>query len=241
MTRAIIQPRRSDNAEQPPRKGRLIITIDGPAGAGKSTVARLLASSLGYLYLDTGALYRAVAWKIQASGVDPADEKGIAATLRCTRVRTEQRADRMHVYVDAQDLTDEIRRPEISRIASMVSALPSVRDWLLPVQRQAGSGGGVVAEGRDVGTRVFPSADVKFFLEADMEVRAARRHRELTAAGYAVPVDQTLQDLRDRDTQDRTREVAPLLPAPDAERIDTSALTIAQVIERMMAVISSRL
>ena len=189
----------------------LIIAIDGPAGAGKSTVAKLLASRLGYLYLDTGALYRAMAWKVNSTGVDPRDSTAVAALLPHTILHMECEGDRAKVYVDGQNVSGELRTPAVSEVASIVSAIPAVREWLLPVQRQIGIAGGVVAEGRDIGTKVFPAAHVKFFLEADPEIRATRRHREFVAAGHAVQLEETKRDLSGRDARDRTRDVAPLL------------------------------
>jgi cytidylate kinase len=220
---------------------RLIVTIDGPAGAGKSTVAKLLAQRLDFLYLDTGALYRAVAWKVRAGGVDPADRDAVAALLPSTTIAMEHRPERPRVSVDGRDVSEEIRTDEISRVASIVSAIPSVREWLLPVQRRIGAAGGVVAEGRDLGTRVFPAADVKFFLEADMDVRAGRRHRELTGTDRSAALDQTRQEIVNRDERDRSRDLAPLVPAADATVVDTSTLTVEQVIERLMAVIAAKL
>jgi len=217
------------------------VTIDGPAGAGKSTVARQLAARLGYLYLDTGALYRAVAWKVRSAGVNPEDGKAVATLLPALQVGMDQREDGVHVAVDGRDVTDELRTPEISALASQVSAIPAVREWLLPVQRRVGEAGGVVAEGRDLGTRVFPSAEAKFFLDADVNTRAGRRQQDLTGAGRSAPLERTKQEIETRDQRDRSRAIAPLVPAADAEVIDSSALTVEQVIDHMMGKITAKL
>jgi cytidylate kinase len=182
-----------------------------------------------------------VAWQVKASGVDPSDADAVADLLRRTMIRVEPSAAQPRVAVNGRDITGEIRSPDISRIASVVSAIPEVRAWLLPVQRAFGPGDGIVAEGRDLGPRVFPQADVKFFLEAAPEVRAARRHRELAAEGHEPSLERTAHELDVRDARDRGRAVAPLLPASDATMIDTSGLDIDQVVEQMMAAIATRL
>lgn len=217
----------------------MIIAIDGPAGVGKSTVARLLAARLGYLYLDTGALYRAVAWKALQSRIRPADHAHVTRLLPTTLISMQCHQGAMLVLVDGFDVTGQLRTPEVTAAASVVSAIPAVREWLLPIQRQIGQGGSVVAEGRDIGTKVFPEASFKFFLDADADVRVARRHRELVAAGRGGSIETTSQDLSIRDLRDRTRSVDPLVPAMDARFIDTSTLSPDQVVEKMIATVST--
>jgi CMP/dCMP kinase len=217
----------------------VIIAIDGPAGVGKSTAAKLLAAKLGFLYLDTGALYRAIAWKVLQAGIQPTDNEQVAGLLQTTSLHMQFHNGAMQVLVDGRDVTGEIRTPDVTGAASIVSAIPAVREWLLPIQRQIGQRGSVVAEGRDIGTKVFPSAPLKFFLDADATVRAERRHRELVAAGHGGAIEATYRDLSGRDMRDRNRSIAPLAPAADARPIDTSALNVEQVVEQMMAAVSA--
>ena len=220
----------------------MIVTIDGPSGVGKSTVARLIASRLGYTYLDSGALYRAVAWKALATGTDPAEPGAMQRLCGGTALHVSPGdGGGMGVEVDGRSLAAELRTPEVSRAASQVAALPDVRAWLLPVQQHFGrlpGVRGVVAEGRDMGTRVFPGAPVKFFLEADPQERARRRHEELAASGRTADPAETRREMEVRDGRDRTREAAPLTAAPDAVHIDSSRLTVEEVVERMVSVVA---
>src|SRR5512134_552637 len=219
----------------------MIVAIDGPAGVGKSTVAKLLASRLRFLYLDTGALYRSVAWAVLKHGLDPMDAKAVAALLPKLALQMQVTNEDVAVSINGKDITSELRTPPVSAAASVVSAIPAVRAWLLPVQRQIGEKGSVVAEGRDIGTKVFPSAPVKFFLEADPTVRAQRRHRELVAAGHGRAIEQTSAELAGRDDRDRSRATAPLVPADDAHHIDTSRLSVEEVVNQMLALVTAKL
>ena len=222
----------------------MIVAIDGPSGVGKSTVAKLIAARLSYMYLDSGALYRAVAWKVLTTGTDPADSDAIRRLCATTKLKASSTVGGgMVVEVDGQVLGDELRTPEVSRAASQVAALPEVRAWLLPVQqsfgRQAGAPG-LVAEGRDMGTRVFPQAPVKFFLEAAAAERARRRHAEFVGAGQVAELAETQRELEARDKRDRTRESAPLTAAPDAVIIDTGRLKIEEVVVRIVRLIERK-
>jgi len=197
-----------------------------------------LAARLGYLYLDTGALYRAIAWKTLQSRIRPTDHEHVTTLLPTTSIHMQFQYGAMQVLVDGINVTGELRTPEVTSAASIVSAIPAVREWLLPIQRQIGQRGSVIAEGRDVGTKVFPTAPYKFFLEADAAVRVARRHRELVTAGRGGTVETTSRDLSDRDRRDRTRSIDPLISADDARFIDTSALSPDQVVEQIIAAVS---
>ena len=217
---------------------RPIVAIDGPAGAGKSTVARKLAETLGFVLVDTGALYRAVALAAQRAGIAWSDGERVGGLARSIVARDALRLERspergVRVVLDGADATDAIRAPDIGMGASTVSAHKPVRDALLEMQRQAGRAGGVVLEGRDIGTVVFPDADVKFFLTARPEIRARRRFEELQAKGAGVTFEETLEDVIRRDDQDTNRPVAPLREAPDAVRIDSSDIDIDEAVRRM--------
>lgn len=219
---------------------RLVVTIDGPAGAGKSTVAKQLARRLGYRLLDTGAIYRAVALTARRRQVEWGDAAACADLARELDIRFEWVGETNHVYVAGEDATAAIRTPEISQGASQVSAHPPVRAALLDLQRRLGAGGGVVVEGRDTGTVVFPHAHAKFFLTASEEERARRRVAELRAAGVEVDHAQTVREIRERDQRDASRDVAPMRPADDAVLVDSSTQTIEQVVESLARTVEER-
>ena len=217
----------------------MIVAIDGPAGAGKSTIARRVAAKIGAVYIDTGAMYRAVALLALRSGIDLADASRLEPLARGADIRFE--AGNSRVLLNGEDVTEAIRNPEVSPAASKISAIPGVRRVLVEKQRSMGAAGSVVMEGRDIGTVVFPDADAKFFLTASAEVRGRRRHAELAAKGDAATLEQVLADQERRDRDDSTRSVAPLRPAEDAVRVDTSGLALDAVVDRLAGEVAARL
>jgi cytidylate kinase len=219
---------------------RLVVAIDGPAGAGKSTAAKMLAERLGYALLDTGAIYRTLALLARREGIDWGDGPGVARLAGGLEIAFAFEGGSNHVFLRGTDISREIRAPEISDGASRVSALPEAREALLDLQRRLGAAGGVVVEGRDIGTVVFPRAQAKFFLTATAEERARRRVIELRAAGREVDPAATLAELQARDHRDSTRAIAPLRQADDAVEIDSSALSAERVVDRMAEVVRER-
>jgi cytidylate kinase len=217
----------------------VIVALDGPAGSGKSTTARRVADRLGWLYLDTGAMYRAVGLAFRDQGL-PFTDDAAAALVPGLAVRLDPTPAGVRVSVNGEDVTERIRSVEAADGASRVSALAAVRDAMVHAQRavagvQLAAGGGVVVEGRDIGTVVFPDAAVKFFLVADLDARAQRRRADLAAAGDGAPLVESVRaDLAERDRRDESRALAPLRPAPDAQRLDTTHLTIEEQVERVL-------
>lgn len=214
---------------------RPVVAIDGPAGAGKTTVTRRVARALGYLLVDTGALYRAVALAAERAGVDWDDAQGVAHVARDLAARHAIAFESLpdggqRLMLDGQDVSAEIRTQPMGQGASKVSAVPAVRDALLDVQRSSGERGGVVLEGRDIGTVVFPDAEAKFFLTASIDVRAGRRHAELRARGIEADLDEVRREVAERDRRDSTRPIAPLRQAPDAVLLDSSKLSVDEVV-----------
>jgi cytidylate kinase len=216
-----------------------VVAIDGPAAAGKSTVAREVARALGMLYVDTGAMYRALAVKLRDAGIRPDDESALDRCLSATRLEIAGTVAEPVIRLDGALVGDAIRAPEVGEMASRLAAMPRVRRMLVEVQRALAARGPLVAEGRDLGTVVFPDAEVKIFLEAELETRARRRARELQARGLPVPAAQVLEELRQRDERDRSRADSPLRPAPDSIRIDSRDKTIGEVVERILEAIRS--
>jgi cytidylate kinase len=220
---------------------RITVAIDGPSGAGKSTVAKRLASELGYTYIDTGAMYRAVAWKCIQCGVPLDNEAGTVGLAERTNISFSPGSDgRQHVIVGGHDVTDEIRTPEVTRLSSPVSAISGVRRVLVAKQQAMGAGGGVVMEGRDIGTVVFPHAEVKIFLTASEEERARRRWAERTAKGETANIEEIMLQQRERDSRDSSRPDSPLRPADDSVVLNSDGMSIEQVVRQIRDIALAR-
>ncbi|HEX5022067.1 MAG TPA: (d)CMP kinase [Candidatus Binatia bacterium] len=219
----------------------MIIAIDGPSGAGKSTLAKHLAKELKFVYLDTGAMYRALALKVLRQGIDLADDARLEELIAGTEIDLEETNGKLAVLLDGVDVAGEIRSPEVSQMASKVSALRIVRARMLELQREMGRRGSVVAEGRDIGTVIFPDAEVKIFLDASAGERARRRYNELKGAGRAVDYEETLREIEERDKRDSERDLAPLRKAEDAVMMDSSNATADDVATKVLSHIRNKL
>ncbi|MDR3737475.1 MAG: (d)CMP kinase [Terracidiphilus sp.] len=219
---------------------KIIVAIDGPAGAGKSTIARHVAQHFGLLNLETGAMYRAFGLKALRAGISLDDSAALELLAAETRIRLEAGGDENRVLLDDEDVTGLIRNPLVSDAASRVSVFPPIRAWMVRLQQELGAAGGLVMEGRDIGTVVFPNADVKIFLDAAPEVRGMRRYDQLGGAP-TVNADEVIRDLRARDERDRNRADSPLKPAPDSVLLDSTAMTLEQVVKAAEDIVEARL
>ncbi|MBZ5531187.1 MAG: (d)CMP kinase [Acidobacteriia bacterium] len=220
-----------------PRK--MVIAIDGPAGSGKSTLAALLARKYGYVNIESGAMYRALALKAIETGASLDDGAALAELAQASQIELLPRAEGNRVVLDRRDVTDRVRQQDVTDAASRVSVHPPVREWMVAHQRAMGEGGGIVMEGRDIGTKVFPNAEVKIFLDAEPEIRGSRRFQQNRVAEEHETT--VLVELHKRDHRDRTRASSPLEPAPDAVHIDSTHLTLDQVAERACEIVDSKL
>jgi len=217
------------------------VAIDGPSGAGKSSIARRVAARLGYTYVDTGALYRAIGLFAHRNGIDDTDEAALAPRLGEIKVELFYRDGKQHVVLNGEDVSEDIRKPEMSMAASNVSALPAVRAFLLDLQRQMARNYNVIMDGRDIGTVVLPHADVKIFLTASAEDRAMRRYKEFLGRGENISYEEVLEEINRRDYNDSHREIAPLRPAEDAILLDTTGNTLEQSLDLVERTIRERL
>ncbi len=221
-------------------KPNLKIAIDGPAGAGKTTTARLVAKALGLLHVDTGAMYRAVALAVLRKGVDPADSEAVKKVVEDVRIDQKVINDEVRTYLDGEDVSNGIRTPEVDKVVSIISAYPFVREKMVELQRKMAQKGGVVIEGRDIGTVVLPDADLKVFMKASPEERARRRLKELELRGIKADFDKILEEIKKRDEMDSTRDYAPLKIPEDAFILDTTNLSIEEQVDLILKEVKRR-
>ncbi len=221
-------------------KKKLTIAIDGPSGAGKSTVAKALGKRLGYVYIDTGAMYRSVALRVREKGISPEDESALKELVSSLHITFTMEGDQTHVFCNGEDITSAIRTPEISRLASSISKQKEIRKSLVQIQRKMGKEGGVILEGRDIGTVVFPDADVKFYLDAESDERVRRRYHEMVQQGVKVDFKETKEELVQRDHNDMHRIHSPLKKANDALLIDSTDRSVEEVVEEMVCLVKAK-
>jgi cytidylate kinase len=219
------------------KRKRLTVAIDGPSGAGKSTVARSLARRLGFVYIDTGAMYRSVALRVKERGISPEDKLALNQLALSLRIQFVTKGEETHVFCEGEDVTEAIRNPEISRLASSISKQKGVREALVRMQREMGKKGDVILEGRDIGTVVFPDADAKFYLDANPEERARRRYDEMVEKGIKMDFKETQEELLQRDHNDMHRAHSPLKRAEDAVLIDSTHRSVEEVVEEMVRLV----
>jgi cytidylate kinase len=229
-----------DKNKKTERQIMIRIAIDGPSGAGKSTIAKGVAKQLGIIYVDTGALYRTVGYYVRQKNVDPKNAEAVAALLPDISVEVKYENGAQHVYLNGEDLGDRIRTPEMSMYASAVSAIPKVREFLLNTQKDIARKNSVIMDGRDIGTVILPDADVKIFMFASNEARAKRRYRELTAKGVEVRYEDVLNEMIERDNNDKNRDVAPAVPAADAIMLDNSDMSVDENIDAVLNIIKEK-
>jgi CMP/dCMP kinase len=222
-------------------KDKIIIAIDGPAGSGKSTTARLAAKNLGLIYIDTGAMYRAVALKVIKSGCKIDDVEKITKIVKSIKINFERVEEEQRIFLNGDDVSEEIRTPEVTNASSPVSAIPAVREVMVELQRKLGKNGGVVMEGRDIGTVVFPEADFKFFLIASLGERAKRRFAEMQKKGMNVNLYDLEKEILARDVRDTSRDTSPLVKAKDAFEIDTTGLSIDEQVGKILSIVNEKL
>lgn len=220
---------------------KLKIAIDGPAASGKSTTARIIAKRLGYLYIDTGAMYRALTYAVLQNKIDPQNEQSILELAKKVKIELKPNQNGLHTILNGIDITNEIRLPEVTDIISIISAYASVRKLMVEKQREIAASGGIVMDGRDIGTVVLPDAEIKIFMQATVVQRAKRRFNELSAKGINVNFEEIQKEIEKRDHLDSSRKTSPLIPAADAKKIDTSNLTIEQQVSEILKLIRKKL